>query len=310
MAPLWTVLSATVRGAMHESMGKLNQDAVRVHRCARSVVLAVSDGHGSSRSFRSDRGAALATDCALRLVHQFERKNAAGISLSSARRQLERKLPSLLTEAWHRAVREDLAAHPFSPLEFAAFPDRLPVLHGDELPFSGYLAYGATLVVAAVTNHYYLYAQLGDGDILIVHPDGTVSRPWPREHAFFSTETVSLCSLHANAEFKVKVEARRGPAPALILIATDGYANCFADDAGFFRVGTEFLAYLQTGGIDFVKEKLEQWLNDSSRDGSRDDISIGVAVRMNALRRAPLFAWPAPESAMEDEPEAMEPEDA
>jgi serine/threonine protein phosphatase PrpC len=280
MPATWTALSASVRGALHESRGQVNQDAVRVHRAGDCLFLAVADGHGSTRSFRSDRGAALATDCALRVLRDFTWRNGLDAPLSSVRRQMERRLPRALVVEWHRAVRADLARDPFSALDFAAFPEKAPVVRrGEELPFGAYLAYGATLIVAAVTPRFILYAQLGDGDILLVQADGSVSRPWSREHAFFSTETVSLCSAEAITQFKVRVQPRRGGAPALILLATDGYSNCFGDDAGFFTVGSDLLAYLRTNGAALVQEKLAHWLSESSRDGSGDDITVALAAR-------------------------------
>jgi hypothetical protein len=193
--------------------------------------------------------------------------------------------------AWKRAVRADLAINPFTELDFAAFPEPPPVaLPHEDLPISAYLAYGATLVAVAITRQYVLYSQLGDGDILTVEGDGTVSRPWPRRNEFMANQTVSLCSHHAFDEFQIRVNALRGPMPALIMLSTDGYANCFGDDDGFFRVGTDFLSYLRENGTDFVGEKLEEWLRQSSYDGSGDDITVGLAVRANTL---PFSALPA-----------------
>jgi serine/threonine protein phosphatase PrpC len=287
MPAIWTALSASVRGATHERDGRTNQDAVRMwdpRSGAESLFLAVSDGHGSLRSFRSDRGSAIATNCALRLLQEFERRGGADMPLSSIRRHMQGRWSRDLVAAWHQAVREDVARDPFSPFDFAAFPEQPPTVKpGVDLPFSAYLAYGATLIVAAVTRRHIIYAQLGDGDILTVRADGRVSRPWPSEHSFFANETISLCSQHAERHFTVKVEPRGAEAPALILLATDGYANCFENDRGFFRVGADLLDYLREGGPSFVREKLEPWLRDSSRDGSGDDITVALAVRRRAL---------------------------
>jgi hypothetical protein len=88
---------------------------------------------------------------------------------------------------------------------------------------------------------------------------------------------------------------RSGAAPALVLLATDGYANCFTDDEGFFQVGADLLDYLREGGPAFVEEKLGPWLRESSHDGSGDDITVGLAVRLGALHGA--FPKPAANSA-------------
>ncbi len=66
----WRALRASVRGAPHWRSGLPNQDAVRIAPCAlaygadsgaaAALVLALADGHGSPKSFRSQQGARLA----------------------------------------------------------------------------------------------------------------------------------------------------------------------------------------------------------------------------------------------------------
>jgi len=288
MSLRWTALSASVEGASHKRGGQGNQDAVRLKNPSGAddiLVLAVADGHGSTRSFRSDRGSALAAECAVRELSRFVRRLGPDAPLSRVRNQAKSRWPKALLAAWKSAVRRDLILRPFSLFEFAPFPEPPPVVKaGVELPISGYLAYGATLLTVAITHRYILYSQLGDGDILTVRADGEVTRPLPKRHEFHANQTVSLCSHHAPEEFQIRVDAMRGAMPALIMVSTDGYANCFADDEGFFKVGADFLGYLRAQGADFVSEKLEAWLRQSSHDGSGDDITVGLAARANVLR--------------------------
>lgn len=58
----WRTLTASVRGAAHERSGLPNQDAVRVARFdeGRALLVALADGHGSAKNFRSQPGARLA----------------------------------------------------------------------------------------------------------------------------------------------------------------------------------------------------------------------------------------------------------
>jgi len=116
-----------------------------------------------------------------------------------------------------------------------------------------------------------------------VQNDGRVTRPLPRRHEYMSNQTVSLCSHRAHDEFQIQVDPMRGGVPALIMLSTDGYANCFGDDEAFFKVGADFLGYLRAEGPSFVRDKLEDWLRQSSRDGSGDDITVGLAAHDNAL---------------------------
>ena len=284
---IWTAISASVRGATHDRNGLPNQDAVRLKNpsgAADVLLMAIADGHGSTRSFRSDRGSALAAECALREMSRFIQRVGPDAPLSRVRAQAKAWWPKNLIAAWKKAVRKDVAACPFSPLDFAAFPEPPPVIKpGEEWPVSAYLVYGATLLTVAITRDYILYSQLGDGDILTVSSEGKVSRPLPKKHEFQSNQTVSLCSGYADREFQIKVASLRGGLPAMVMMSTDGYANCFGDDEGFYRVGADFLSYLREHGAGFVGEKLEEWLRESSRDGSGDDITVGLAVRAHAL---------------------------
>jgi hypothetical protein len=293
MSSTWTALSATVRGHFHETSGLKNQDAVRLKNrggSAEPLFVAVADGHGSTRSFRSDRGSALAAECAMSVLRPLIRKNR-DMPLSSIRRQAKVRWPRAILEAWRAAVRADLAVNPFSPFDFAAFPEPPPAIKpGGELSASAYLAYGATLIVVAITRRYILYIQLGDGDILTVAANGRVSRPLKRHHQFYANETASLCTGYALMEFQVRVEPVRTGVPAMIMLSTDGYANCFGNDEGFFKVGADIFAYLREHGTDFIGGNLEQWLSESSRDGSGDDITVGLAVRLNTLRPPALPA--------------------
>ena len=284
----WRALSASVRGASHEKNGQPNQDAVRSRNPGRGhemLLLAIADGHGSTRSFRSEKGSALAAEVALRELAKFVRRLGPDAPLSKIRNQARTRWPKDLIAAWKAAVRADLAKNPFTFLDFAAFPEKPPALKpGQDLPITAYLAYGATLVALVITSRYIIYSQLGDGDILTVHEDGKVARPLPRKHEFMSNQTISLCSHHADQEFQIRVDAQRGgSAPALIMLSTDGYANCFGDDEAFFKVGGDFLEYLKAEGPSFVRDKLADWLQQSSRDGSGDDITVGLAAHDTAL---------------------------
>ena len=283
----WEALCASARGASHEKNGIVNQDAVRLKTPTPAddvLLMAIADGHGSTRSFRSDRGSTLAAECAVTEMARLVQRLGPDAALSIVRNHVRNRWPRDLIRAWKKAVRADVAAKPFTALDFAAFPDAPPVLKPDEeLPITAHLAYGATLVAAAITRRYIIYSQLGDGDIITVQDDGVVKRPLPRRHEFMANQTTSLCSYRAHDEFQIRVVPVRADVPTMIMLSTDGYANCFGNDREFFRVGADFLKYLRAQGTDYVREKMAGWLAQSSHDGSGDDITVGLAVRPGAL---------------------------
>jgi len=279
----WAALGSSVRGASHEQKNLPNQDAIRLHNPAGKddfLIMAVADGHGSTRSFRSEKGSGLAAECAVKVLGNFVRRLGPDVPLSQVRHQARTRWPRAIVSAWRSAVRADLAETPFAALDFAAFPEAPPVFKpGADLPPVAYLAYGATLLTVAITRRYVIFSQLGDGDILAIRENGVVSRPLPKQHEFMSNQTVSLCTHNAALRFQTRVEPCRSGGPVLVMLSTDGYANCFGTEESFFTVGADILKYLKSHGVAFVGEMLEQWLRESSQDGSGDDITVGLAVR-------------------------------
>ena len=266
----WHVLGRSVCGASHRRRGAPNQDALEWSRAGNAgVAVAVADGHGSAASFRSGAGAALAVECAGRLLREAcsqwtERERAAAAAPS---------LAGELAAQWRSAVTRHLAEFPFSRAESQ-------LLAGGEEPH--WRAYGSTVLAVLATPSYVLYLQLGDGDILIVSDSGEVSRPWPRDPRLLGLETTSLCGDHAAAETRVTVAAHGAAPPALVLLSTDGYANSFREDHDFERTGRDLLELIRQDGIEGVEANLESWLNEASELGSGDDITVALVCRAAA----------------------------
>jgi hypothetical protein len=126
---------------------------------------------------------------------------------------------------------------------------------------------------------FILYLQLGDGDILVVNADGEVERPFPRDPRLIANETTSLCSPQAWNDVQVRFQTLAGAPPALILAATDGYANAFRDESGFQQAARDYWTLLRDGGEPAVQPHLTEWLNEASRLGSGDDVSLGLIWR-------------------------------
>jgi hypothetical protein len=79
----------------------------------------------------------------------------------------------------------------------------------------------------------------------------------------------------------VRVEPLQEP-PALILLATDGYANSFRTDQDFLKVGSDMLEMIRRDGWQYVKNRLNGWLAEASQLGSGDDITVGLMYQHNA----------------------------
>lgn len=288
----WRVVGHSVRGATHERTGAPNQDAIRwlpESSVGLPLILALADGHGSRRAFRSETGARLAVETSLQVIGDFLQGQTENESLSAIKRTAEEWLPRALVRRWLEAVEAHLAAHPLSAVEL-----KLPGAdHPETIPQAGpsnmYLAYGTTILVTAVTEAFILYLQLGDGEILTVSLDGEVTRPLPKDERLFANETTSLCSRDAWRDFRVCFQVITNTSPALILLSTDGYPNSFRDEQGFLKVGSDILEMVRDSGLDMVNDRLESWLKESTHEGSGDDVTLGLICSEGAIK--PSTAW-------------------
>jgi len=94
-------------------------------------------------------------------------------------------------------------------------------------------------------------------------------------------------------EVRLRFQANYGGLPALIMAATDGYANSFVNDDAFRKVGSDILAIMREDSVRAVEENLLEWLDEASASGSGDDISLGILYRVDAVRAQ---SGPAPSS--------------
>ncbi len=294
----WLVLTVTERGAAHHAMGLPNQDAVRAFENGpRSVVVAVADGHGHHRHFRSARGSQLAVAVACQAVPELTATlagptgtagsgtgdtgpgdtRAPGIEAGEIVRQIHQVLVPVITGRWREAVSADLDAEPITPEEE---PSRSP---GDD----PVIAYGTTLLVAAVWGDWLLLAQIGDGDILGITPDGGALLPVPGDPLLDGRHTTSLCSPGAEHSFRAAAVST-GATPLLgVMLATDGYANAQSADAWEDAIGADLAGLISTHPPEWLASQLPVWAGRcASFEGSGDDTTI-------ALLLAPGPAGPA-----------------
>jgi len=270
----WKITGATVRGTSHIRKDLPNQDSILCHPDSGHglpVILAISDGHGSSKSFRSDKGSCFAVQAAVETISEFLINLHAEIGNFTHIRQIaEEQLPKEIVRRWKTKVKDDLTAAPFSENESAIIDGR----GNDDF------AYGATLLTIAITESFIVYLQLGDGDILTLWDNGQVEQPIPKDDRLFANETTSLCGKESWRDFRCCFQPIFDISPKLILAATDGYANSFRDEESFLKVAPDIFGLIESEGIDFVETNLKDWLNDASESGSGDDVTVGIITEL------------------------------
>ena len=96
------------------------------------------------------------------------------------------------------------------------------------------------------------------------------------------------------------------PTP-LIMLSTDGFANSFRDDAGFFKFGSDLRDLIVADGLEKVNASLPDWLAEITARGSGDDVSLGIVCRPATLVPPPAPQLPPP-PADDGDPERDEQE--
>ncbi|MBM2812508.1 MAG: hypothetical protein HW416_3267 [Chloroflexi bacterium] len=269
--PNWRGLASSVRGASHIRHGAPNQDSggFRALPNHSGLLLSVADGHGDKIHARSDRGSRFAVAIALDLLEQ-----AVVAAKGSAPRDpapLCAEIKERLLSSWWAAVDADLAADPASPPP--TNQDDASVGRGS----SERVLYGTTLIAAALTATYAIYLQIGDGDLVVVTDDESVRYPLPRRTDLPRNQTDSLCHDDALRRLRAAVELfEDSPPPSLVLLSSDGYANSFGTDTAFQQVALELGEHLKTKGLAGVAERMDEWLTQTSAEGSGDDITVAI----------------------------------
>ncbi|HEX3932974.1 MAG TPA: protein phosphatase 2C domain-containing protein [Nocardioides sp.] len=275
-AATWRVTSASRKGSSHGD-DVPNQDAVQFLAVkdasgADVCVAAVSDGHGGRRYVRSDVGSSLAVGAAVTQVAEALREHTGAESFEAL---LRREVPELV-RGWRASVLSHLKAHPFTDAESRRA--------GADLGSDPVVAYGATLLVVVVGDRGVGLAQIGDGDAL-VRTHGFATRPVPGDPRLVAGETTSLCLDTAVSDFRYA--ALPGSAdPDLVLLASDGYGNSFADKDWWRAVVGDLAWFLTDHDFEDFATQFPTWLGESAQVGG-DDVSAVV------IARSPLAVAPA-----------------
>ncbi|HTU73230.1 MAG TPA: protein phosphatase 2C domain-containing protein [Trebonia sp.] len=278
----WSIVTGSARGRSHEVRGLPNQDAVAHHpiAAAHGLVVAVADGHGHPRHFRSATGSALAVQAACEVATQlaFELgplaepsagEQAAAMSPLTAD-MIAGRLPAAIVRRWRAAVARDLRADPLGEEEVNVLES------GGDGP---QVAYGATLLVAVVAAGWLACAQIGDGDIVTVAPDGAHGCPVPGDDHLDGLHTTSLCQPDAVGSFRIGTRDLAAEPLRAVMLVTDGYGNAQAADPwqpGFAR---DLALLASSRDPAWFARQLPGWARQcASSEGSGDDTTIALLL--------------------------------
>lgn len=269
----WQVHAASAIGAAHVKDGRPNQDAVAHQVQTRPggssvLVVAIADGHGDPRHFRSDRGAKMAVAAGISAMRDW----SVGISGRQAdiKQSARRGLVPGIVAGWNAAVAADLAGDQLTAAERV-------MLAGLGLPPQ--TAYGSTLLIGAFTDGHAVFAQIGDGNIVAVAPDGRATSPVPGDGGPDRSHTASLCQDDASAAFRIGVIQLAVQPVFAALLATDGFGNAQAQDPWQADVAAELAGFGRDHDQDWFAAQVPGWAAQcASSAGSGDDSTIALVI--------------------------------
>jgi len=229
------------------------------------MAVAIADGHGDQRHDRSRIGSALAVQAAVEELVTFHRMHADDKPVQSLRGEFRADFPRRVTRRWREAVDLDARGRDTSFLASTGSPD------------SVYTRYGSTLLAALVTPAMILIGQIGDGDIVIVRPDGTLECPIATDTSVIGKETRSLSSRDAHLLWRMATLDRRSG--GILIMATDGVSDSFDASQGeeFLRFVTSLADRVKQYGIQNVADAMSGWLDRYSELASGDDMTLVLA---------------------------------
>ena len=265
MTRVWGAASATQTGSSHIRDGKPGQDAHRSWSDGSIAVISVADGHGHHSHFRSERGAALATQVASSLFQ------AAVTELGDpghAESLLRSDIGPALVEGWTRAVLDDVRAHPYAATETG-------LMAGDSVQ-DMLTPYGSTILAMAATQRVLAVLQIGDGDSVAVTDQGDILQPLPTDDELVGVLTTSLCQPAPLESLRCAALGVDDLDLVLAYACTDGFGSARLDAEGWkAQVGTELLGHVREHGVNWVAEKLPTWLEEPAQTGG-DDATLAL----------------------------------
>ena len=260
------LFSESIKGASHKRANKPCQDSRKILTTHDSVILAAADGHGSSSSPHSKRGSQYAVNVFCSIMSQYldsynDDKDAL---ISFLRTEGDTTVSKAIDNEWKlrverayekRTQKNDEAQH-----EYVEKPQI-------------WKQYGTTLLGLVIMPSCYFAFQLGDGDIVLVDDIGV--KIAVEAEKLLGTETHSLSQPEA---WKKAVSTVMHYPDAsnrfAFMVATDGFANSYPSEDAFMDTCLDYFTTIKEHGAEAVESNLKSWLNETSKMGSGDDITV------------------------------------
>ena len=261
----------SVKGATHVRNGQPLQDSFKIEEISPDLtVIAVADGHGSDKSPKSKNGSQIAVNTFCKVMDRYLVNYAKELDslVTYLNREGDTKFAQDICDEWQKRVRESYNK---------SKEEKTLLENGDVNWKAVYQMYGTTLLGLLITKSFIFAFQIGDGDIVMVDAD-TIS-PVVETEKILGTETHSLSKPDAwrNAVTAIRRKNAEEGKPYLCMLSTDGFINSYLSEDEYRKSCRDYHSMIGEHGFEKVSDNVESWLDETSRLGCGDDITLVLA---------------------------------
>lgn len=265
------ICEGIVKGATHVRNQMPCQDNKKIVKISNEItIIALADGHGSSKCPRSDRGSMIAVNSFYHIMKKYleiygEDEEDITHLMTFLNREGDVRFAQDVCEEWQARVKQSFYKNKVEGMTNEDGSIKWP---------SVFSLYGTTLLGMLITDSFVFSFQIGDGDISAVTKDAV--EPLVEPEKFLGTETHSLSKPDAWRKAVASVHRLEldSQEPYMYMLSTDGFANSYTSDKEYHKTCIDYLKMLQEYGIDVVQANLKKWLTETSELGCGDDITV------------------------------------
>ena len=265
------ICEGIVKGATHVRNQMPCQDNKKIIKISDEItIIALADGHGSSKCPRSDRGSMIAVNSFYHIMKKYleiygEDEEDITHLMTFLNREGDVRFAQDVCEEWQARVKQSFYKNKVEGMTNEDGSIKWP---------SVFSLYGTTLLGMLITDSFVFSFQIGDGDISAVTKDEV--EPLVEPEKFLGTETHSLskqdaCRKAVTSVHRLEAESRES---YMYILSTDGFANSYTSDKEYQKTCRDYLQMIRKYGIDVVQKNLKKWLTETSELGCGDDITV------------------------------------
>lgn len=301
--PEWHCFAGSVQGDIHKKIPLPNEDSIGTYQEQGGdlpVILSVADGLGSKKFFRAERGSRKAVESAIEIAKKM-------LSIFPPDQEWDTDLVRshfcrVFVDNWVCLVKQDYLEDPPAEIDrrsnetfidnYYGFPEGAEHDEFRENILSAF-PYSTTSITLIATPTHIIVAQIGNGDVVMIESDGSVSRPFPDQGPDIGVETLAMPA--SWDLFKIQIRKINPEVyPAAIFVSTDGYSDSYSDNRDFERYITEIWTdFFKTYDPQTIHDGIIPVLEKLTKEGSGDDISLGILCDIPQLRNLEL-TYPVP----------------